>query len=234
MAGPAEDPRVSGAERPVRVVLADDQAAVREGLALLLETLPGVTLVASAADGDAAVEAVARTEPEVALLDLVMPGCDGIEATRRIREHHPATQVVVLTTYADDDSILTAMRAGALGYLTKDADRDQIHRALHAAAHGQAILDTRVHQRLVAVASGAPRTDAPAADRDGLTAREAEVLHLLAEGHSNRAIARRLFVTEATVKSHINRIFAKTRSPDRAAATRYAYDHGFVHPDETG
>ncbi len=215
----------------MRVVLADDQAAVREGLSLLLETLPGIELVAGAADGDAAVEAVARTGPDVALLDLVMPGCDGVEATRRIREHHPATQVVVLTTYADDDSILKAMRAGALGYLTKDADRDQIHRALHAAAHGQAILDSRVHQRLIAVASGAPRPDAPA--QDGLTTRETEVLRLLAEGHSNRAIARRLFITEATVKSHINRIFAKTASTDRAAATRYAYDHGLVRPDGT-
>ncbi|GLY90655.1 response regulator [Actinoallomurus iriomotensis] len=220
---------MSGADAPVRVVLADDQAAVREGLELLLETLPGIAVAAAAADGDAAVEAVARTEPDVALLDLHMPGCDGIEATRRIRERHPATQVVVLTTYADDDSILGALRAGALGYLTKDAGREEIRHALHAAAHGQAVLDPAVQRRLVAAASRAPRP----ADSGELTAREIEVLRLLATGGSNRAIARRLFISEATVKTHINHIFAKTRSPDRAAAVRYAYDHGFVRPGET-
>ncbi|GLY78150.1 response regulator [Actinoallomurus iriomotensis] len=220
---------MSGVDAPVRVVLADDQAAVREGLELLLETLPGIAVAAAAADGDAAVEAVARTEPDVALLDLHMPGCDGIEATRRIRERHPATQVVVLTTYADDDSILGALRAGALGYLTKDAGREEIRHALHAAAHGQAVLDPAVQRRLVAAASRASRP----ADSGELTAREIEVLRLLATGGSNRAIARRLFISEATVKTHINHIFAKTRSPDRAAAVRYAYDHGFVRPGET-
>lgn len=218
---------MSTAEPPVRVVLADDQSAVREGLALLLETLPGIEVAAVAADGDAAVAAVARTEPDVALLDLRMPGCDGIEATRRIRERHPATQVVVLTTYSDDETIVDALRAGALGYLTKDSGREQIRHALHAAAHGQAVLDPRVQQRLVAAASRAPR---PRDTEGELTAREAEVLRLLAAGDSNRTIARKLFIGEATVKTHINHIFAKTRSADRAAAVRYAYEHGFVLP----
>jgi DNA-binding NarL/FixJ family response regulator len=222
---------VSAADPPVRVVLADDQASVREGLALLLETLPGIRVAAAAADGDAAVEAVARTEPDVALLDLHMPGCDGIEATRRIRDLYPATQVVVLTTYADDETIVQALRAGALGYLTKDADRGQIGRALHAAAHGQAVLDPQVQRRLVDAASRAPRPH-EAKDPHDLTAREAEVLRLLAEGGSNRTIARRLFIGEATVKTHINHIFAKTGSADRAAAVRYAYEHGFVLPPE--
>lgn len=218
---------MSGTEPSVRVVLADDQSAVREGLALLLETLPGVEVAAVTADGDAAVDAVARTEPDVALLDLRMPGCDGIEATRRIRERHPATQVVVLTTYSDDETVVHALNAGALSYLTKDADRDQIRHALHAAAHGQAVLDPRVQQRLVAAASRAQR---PRAAEDELTVRESEVLRLLAAGDSNRTIARRLFISEATVKTHINHIFAKTRSTDRAAAVRYAYDHGYALP----
>ena len=215
---------------PVRVVLADDQAAVREGLELLLETLPGIVVTAAAADGEAAVEAVARTGPDVVLLDLHMPGCDGIEATRRIRELYPETRVVVLTTYADDDSVLGALRAGALGYLTKDAGREEIRHALHAAAHGQAVLDPAVQRRLVAAASRAPRPP----DSGELTARETEVLRLLATGGSNRAIARKLYISEATVKTHINHIFAKTGAADRAAAVRYAYDHGVVRPGEAG
>jgi DNA-binding NarL/FixJ family response regulator len=220
---------MSGTEPVIRVVLADDQSAVREGLALLLETLPGIEVTAQAADGEAAVAAVARTGPDVALLDVRMPGCDGIEATRRIRSEHPATQVVVLTTYSDDETVLHALRAGALGYLTKDAGRDEIRHALYAAAHGQAVLDPQVQQRLVAAASRAPRPRPVAGE---LTTREAEVLRLLAEGDSNRTIARRLFISEATVKTHINHIFAKTGSADRSAAVRYAYEHGFVRPRE--
>jgi DNA-binding NarL/FixJ family response regulator len=219
---------VNTQEPVVRVVLADDQAAVREGLALLLETLSGIELAASAADGEAAVDAVGRTDPDVALLDLHMPGIGGIEATRRIRAGHPRTQVVVLTTYADDDTILEALQAGALGYLTKDADRAQIHGALRAAARGQAVLDPLVQQRLVAAAIRAPRETDTGHPDDALTGRELDVLRLLAGGGSNRAIARQLFVSEATVKTHINHIFAKTGCPDRAAAVRYAYEHKLV------
>jgi DNA-binding NarL/FixJ family response regulator len=222
---------VSAADPPVRVVLADDQAVVREGLALLLETLPGIQVTVAAADGEAAVEAVARTAPDVALLDLHMPGCDGVEATRRIRERHPATRVVVLTTYSDDESVLAALGAGALGYLTKDAGREEIGRALHAAAHGQAVLDPAVQQRLVAAASRAPRPRAAGGPAE-LTERETEVLRLLAGGASNGAIARTLYIGQSTVKTHVNHIFAKTGSADRAAAVRYAYDHGIVAPGD--
>jgi DNA-binding NarL/FixJ family response regulator len=220
-------------EEPVTVVVADDQSAVREGLVLLLGTLPGITVAGEAADGDAAVEVVAKTRPRVVLMDLNMPGCDGVTATARITAEHPGTRVVVLTTYADDESIIGALRAGALGYLTKDATRAEIGRAIQAAAAGQAVLDPGVQQRLLSAAARAPEAPGPRAappSEDELTPREAEVLRLIAAGQSNREIARTLFVSEATVKTHVNRIFAKTGSRDRAQAIRYAYSHGYADP----
>jgi DNA-binding NarL/FixJ family response regulator len=223
----------SAAGEPVTVVVADDQSAVREGLVLLLGTLPGITVAGQAADGDAAVELVAATRPQVVLMDLNMPGCDGAAATARITAGYPGTRVVVLTTYADDESIIGALRAGALGYLTKDATRAEIGRAIAAAADGQAVLDPAVQQRLLSAAVRAPAAAAPGsredpAGPDELTPREADVLRLIAAGQSNREIARTLFVSEATVKTHVNRIFAKTGSRDRAQATRYAYLHGYA------
>ena len=229
----------------IRVVVADDQTAVREGLALLLDLLDDVTVVGAARDGDEAVALVAAHAPDVVLMDLRMPGCDGVRATERIRADHPGTRVVVLTTYAEDADILAALRAGALGYLTKDADRNQIAQAVRGAAAGQSVLDPQVQQRLLAAATSAP-PPAPAEAQaqaqakakakakaegelpDGLTAREGEVLALIAEGLSNREIARRLYVSEATVKSHINRLFAKTGVRDRAQAVNYAYRHGLA------
>src|SRR5580704_1345517 len=206
--------------QPVTVVVADDQAAVREGLVLLLGTLPGITVVGQAEDGAAAVQTVAATDPQVVLMDLNMPRLDGVEATRRIRAGHPQTQVVVLTTYADDESIIAALQAGALGYLTKDATRAEI---------GRAVLDPAVQQRLLLAAARAP---APQPDQDHdpdeLTPRETDVLRLIADGKSNREIARALYVSEATVKTHVNRIFAKTGSRDRTQAVRYAYTHGYA------
>ena len=216
----------------VTVVVADDQSAVREGLVLLLGTLPGIAVIGEAEDGEAAVEAVAAKNPQVVLMDLNMPRCDGVEATRRIRASHPQTQVVVLTTYSDDDSIIAALQAGALGYLTKDATRAEIGRAVLAAAAGQAVLDPAVQQRLLSAAARAPAA-APAGSApadDDLTPREAEVLRLIAAGKSNREIARALFVSEATVKTHVNRIFAKTGSRDRGQAVHYAYQHGYADP----
>lgn len=162
-------------------------------------------------------------------MDLNMPRCDGVEATRRIRADHPRTQVVVLTTYSDDASIIGALRAGALGYLTKDATRSEIGRAVQAAAAGQAVLDPGVQQRLLSAAARAPAA-LPDDGRTDLTPRESDVLRLIAAGKSNREIARALFVSEATVKTHINRIFAKTGSRDRTQAMRYAYTHGFADP----
>ena len=214
----------------VRVVVADDQRVVREGLVTSLSVLPGVKVVGAAADGEQAVALVARHRPQVVLMDLRMPRLDGVEATRRILADYPATAVVVLTTYADDDSILAALRAGALGYLTKDAGREQIARALHAAAGGQAILDPAIQARLVAAAGpaldAAPSRPLP----DGLTAREAEVLSLIATGRTNAQIAAALVVSPSTVKTHINNIFAKTGVTDRAQAVHYAYSHGLASP----
>ena len=217
----------------VTVVVADDQAAVREGLVLLLGTLPGIEVVGQAEDGIAAVETVAATHPQVALMDLNMPRCDGVEATRRIRADHRETQVVVLTTYSDDESILGALQAGALGYLTKDATRAEIGRAVLAAAAGQAVLDPAVQQRLLSAAVRAPVAQSDH-DPDELTPRESDVLRLIADGRSNREIARALYVSEATVKTHVNRIFAKTGSRDRTQAIRYAYAHGYADPARRG
>ena len=216
----------------VTVVVADDQSAVREGLVLLLGTLPGIAVIGEAEDGEAAIETVATKNPQVVLMDLNMPRCDGVEATRRIRASQPRTQVVVLTTYSDDDSIIAALQAGALGYLTKDATRAEIGRAVLAAAAGQAVLDPAVQQRLLSAAVRAPAAvpAGPAPGDDDLTPREAEVLRLIAAGKSNREIARALFVSEATVKTHVNRIFAKTGSRDRGQAVHYAYQHGYVDP----
>jgi DNA-binding NarL/FixJ family response regulator len=216
---------------PVTVVVADDQSAVRQGLVLLLGTVPGIAVTGEAEDGEAAVEMVAAKNPQVVLMDLNMPRCDGVEATRRIRASHPQTQIVVLTTYSDDESIIGALQAGALGYLTKDATRAEIGRAVLAAAAGQAVLDPEVQQRLLSAAARAPAAAAAAdpADTD-LTPRESDVLRLIAAGKSNREIARALFVSEATVKTHVNRIFAKTGSRDRTQAMRYAYTHGYADP----
>jgi DNA-binding NarL/FixJ family response regulator len=216
----------------VRVVVADDQRVVREGLVTSLSVLPGVEVVGAAADGEQALDLVSRHRPQVVLMDLRMPRIDGVEATRRILAAHPGTAVVVLTTYADDESILAALRAGALGYLTKDAGREQIARALHAAAEGQAVLDPGVQARLVAAAGPVPDAGVSRPLPDGLTAREAEVLALIATGRTNAQIAAVLVVSTSTVKTHINNIFAKTGVSDRAQAVRYAYTHGLAGQGE--
>ncbi len=210
----------------MRVLVADDQAAVREGLVTLIETLPGFEVVGAASSGDAAVALVERDAPDVVLMDLRMSGGDGIEATRRIRQAHPATRVVVLTTYADDASIVGALGAGATGYLTKDAGRDDIRRALEAAAAGQAVMDPEVQARLLQTSTlAATGTGAPP---EGLTEREVEVLRLMAAGLSNNEISRQLYVSEATVKTHINHIFTKTNSRDRSQAVAYAHRRGLA------
>jgi len=212
----------------VRVIVVDDQTIVREGLVTLLGTMSGIEVVGAAADGEEAVSLVADLAPDVVLMDLRMPRLDGVEATERVRAEHPGTQVVVLTTYADDESIIGALRAGAIGFITKDAGRDQIGRALEAAVSGQAILDPAVQARLVEVAAlpGPGSEGGPLPD--GLTQREAEVLRLIAAGHSNAEISRELFVGEATVKTHVNRIFAKTGSRDRSQAVAYAHRRGLI------
>jgi DNA-binding NarL/FixJ family response regulator len=224
------------ADAPLRIVIADDQASVREGLVLLLGGLPAIDVVGAAADGERALALVAEHKPDAILLDLHMPVLDGIGTTRRLAAEHPSVAVVILTTYADDESVLEALRAGARSYLTKDADRADIASALQAAAGGLSVLDPRVQAALVAAAtspalapsspaSSGPASSSPAAPPDGLTQREAEILALIAQGLTNPEIAERLFLSNHTVKTHISRIFAKTASRDRVAAIGYARRH---------
>ncbi|MBK3576715.1 response regulator transcription factor [Streptomyces sp. MBT65] len=218
--------------RTARVVVADDQTVVREGIVMLLGLLPGIEVVGAAGDGDEAVRLVAELAPDVVLMDLRMPRCDGVEATRRIRAEHPGTQVVVLTTFADDASLFPALRAGARGYLTKDAGGEEIVRAVHSVLSGDAGLSPSIQRRLLERLSEPEPQPSPGPEEppDGLTARETEVLLLIAEGLSNQEIARKLHVSTATVKTHINNLFAKTGLKDRAQAVRYAYGKGLVRP----
>lgn len=212
--------------RPLRVVLADDQAVVREGLVTLLGLLDGVDVVGAAADGVEAIDLVAEHDPDVLLVDLRMPRRDGVDVTAHVRAEHPRTEVVVLTTYSDDESVLSALRAGARGFLTKDADAESIARALRSAAAGLSTVDGALQARLVE-AAGRGRGGG-VTEVDGLTAREIEVLRLIASGLSNAEIARTLVVTEATVKTHINHLFAKAGLRDRAQAVAFAYRSGLV------
>jgi DNA-binding NarL/FixJ family response regulator len=214
----------------IRVLVADDQRVVREGLGTLLGLLGGIEVVGTAADGNEAVDLAIRTHPDVVLMDLRMPHCDGVEATRRIRDQAVGIKVLVLTTYADDRSVIDALRAGARGYLTKDVGADGLRDALERVMSGQAVIDPAVQQHLLDVIAASPDGSNGAAPPlpDGLTTREAEVLALIAGGLSNAEIAAQLVVSEATVKSHINHLFAKTGVRDRAQAVAYAYQHGLT------
>ena len=208
----------------------------------LLDAAAELEPVAAARDGEQAVALCGEHRPDVVLMDLNMPELDGAGATRQIRELYPETEVVVLTTHADEASILDALSAGARGYLTKDAGIAEISRAVQAAAAHQTLLDPVVHRQLIAAAmgrsggspqgseAGGPiaRTSPPATLPDELTPREAEVLSLIARGLSNQEIASELFVSEATVKTHINHLFSKTGARDRAQAVHYAYTHGLA------
>jgi len=217
---------------PVRVLLADDQRVVREGLSTLLALLDGIEVVGAASDGEEVVDLATKLHPDVVLMDLRMPRCDGVEATRRLRQLDADIKILMLTTYADDRSVIDALRAGARGYLTKDAGADEIRRAIDQVVHGQAAIDPAVQHHLVEAITNAPTEPAVSTSQtalpDGVTRREAEVLTLIAEGLSNSEIAERLCVNETTVKSHINHLFAKTGVRDRAQAVTYAYRHGLA------
>lgn len=219
---------------PVRVLLADDQRLVRESLGTLLGLLGGIELVATASDGEEALALATEHRPQVVLMDIRMPRLDGIEATRRLRERCPEVRVISLTTYADDESVLGALRAGARGYLTKDASGEEIRAAILTVAAGDAALDPAVQHHVVsALASEAAASELETAHPelpDDLTPREAEVLALIAEGLSNSEIAERLVVSPTTVKSHINHLFAKAGLRDRAQAVNYAYRTGIARP----
>jgi DNA-binding NarL/FixJ family response regulator len=206
----------------IRVLVADDQRVVREGLVLLLGLIDDLEVVGAAGDGGEAVALAVEHEADVVLMDLRMPGTDGVAATRELAARRPTTRVLILTTYADDASVFPALQAGARGYLTKDTGAEALAAAIRAVHAGGVHLDPEVQARLLSAASGAPP--------DELTPREAEVLALIAEGLSNAEIAERLVVSLATVKTHVNRIFAKTGVRDRAQAVRYAYREGLATP----
>ena len=203
----------------IRVLLCDDHAVVREGLARLLESTEGIDVVGGAADGAEAVEAALALRPDVVLMDLQMPKVDGVEATRRIAAEAPGCQVVVLTSFSDNARILHAIDAGARGYLLKDAEGSEVVRAIRAAARGEAPLDPRVARAVLA------RGTTLQAALSGMTAREREVLALLGEGLANKAIARRLGISEATVKAHLTRIFRQIGASDRTQAAIWAREH---------
>ncbi|GAA0441044.1 response regulator transcription factor [Leifsonia naganoensis] len=218
---------MSDPQRSIRVIVADDQAIIRDGLVTVLGLLPDIEVVGEAADGEQAVALAVAQRPDVALMDLRMPGVDGVAATERIARDAPGTAVLVLTTYADDESILSALRAGARGYLTKDAGRAELAAAVRAVASGQSTFAPEVGARIVSsLISAPPAAPAPAvspaaalvARFPALTPREAEVLALVGDGRSNPEIAAALFVSVATVKTHINAIFAKLAVRDRAQA----------------
>ena len=228
------DPTGARPAGPLRVVVADDQRVVREGLTLMLGLIDGIEPVGAAADGEEALAMVAAERPDVVLMDLRMPRLDGIEATRRLSQTHPEVGVVALTTYADDETVVQALQAGARGYLTKDAGAEQIQSAVERVAAGEAAIDPAVQRQLLTAVQRGEAPPCPDSDElpDGLTPREAEVLELIAAGLSNGEIATRLVVSGATVKSHVNHLFAKIGARDRAQAVAYAYQHELVGPRE--
>ncbi|AJF69559.1 response regulator [Streptomyces vietnamensis] len=223
-----------------RVVIVDDQALVRTGFRMILAA-DGIDVVAEAADGDAAVAAVRRTRPDVVLMDIRMPGTDGLEATRRILADETATRprIVVLTTYDLDQYVYAALAAGASGFLLKDVTPEHLTAAVRLVRSGDALLAPAITRRLVErfAASGTgtgPRTVAPHRELATLTPRELEVLEALARGHTNAELAARFRLSEATVKTHVARILQKLRLRDRAQAVIAAYETGLVTPGSAG
>lgn len=214
----------------VRVVIADDQTVVREGLRSMLGLMDGIEVVGVAAAAEAALALVAESDPDVLLTDLRMPGIGGVEGIRRLRSSGSRTQAVALTTYDDDATIIEALSAGALGFLNKDADPETIAAAIRVAADGQSLLDAKALAAMLHPdRSGADRRPpVTIAPPDGLTGREVDVLRLVATGSSNGQIARELFVSVSTVKTHVNHLLAKTGCGGRAALVRYAYEHGLA------
>lgn len=228
----------------IRVLVADDQAVVRQGVVLLLSTSADIEVAGEAVDGEEALRLALGLKPDVALVDLRMPGLNGAQVTERIVAAGIGTRVLILTTYADDDAVLPALRAGAVGYLTKDVTSEALLAAVRDVAAGRTVLDSAVQQRLVelvvtdpaaagpgagtGISADAPA--APSAEAEGLTPREADVVRLIAQGLNNRQVAKAMFVSEATVKSHLNHILAKLAMQDRAALIAWAWRHGLAGP----
>ena len=214
---------------PITVLLVDDHEVVRRGVRAFLETQSDITVVAEAGSGEEAVRLAAEHAPDVALMDLIMPGMDGVEATRRLTAASPRTKVVMLTSYHDDEHIFPAIRAGALSYVLKEVGPDELADAVRKAAAGEAVLHPRVAARVVRELHGARREE-PNAFHE-LSDRELEVLKLIAEGLSNAQIAGRLYVSEKTVKSHVSNILGKLHLADRTQAAVFAWRQGVVRRD---
>jgi DNA-binding NarL/FixJ family response regulator len=227
---------VPGAPAPIRVLVVDDQELVRSGFCVILDAADGITVVGEAANGEAAVAAAAAHRPDVVLMDIRMPGMDGLEATRLITGGAPGREtpkVVMLTTFDLDEYVYEALRAGASGFLLKDSPRADLIAAVRAAAAGNAMLAPTVTRRLIETFARRPPQTSPAPSRlASLTAREREVLVLLARGSSNTEIAATLFVSEATVKTHVGNLLAKLGLRDRVQAVILAYETGIVVPGD--
>ena len=225
-------------QKPITIVLAEDHWLMREGIRHILEQCPDFKIVGEAEDGQSAVEMVRQLSPNVVLMDLVMPHLDGVEATRRIIECSPRSQVLILTSFGDDDQVFPAIRAGAQGYLLKDIQPDDLIQAVRQAAQGKVQLHPDVARKLMsAVAAGVPAAEAmppaltglnqqPAALPEDLTPRELEVLRLIACGLSNRAIAEKMVISEKTVKTHVSNLLGKLGVEDRTQAAIWALQHG--------
>jgi len=217
---------------PITVLVADDQRLVRSGLRAILEAEPDIRVVAEAGDGRQAVDLVGRHHPAVALLDIRMPDLDGLHAAREVIARHPGTRVVILTTFDADDYVYEALRAGASGFLLKDAPSDQLVTAIRCASVGDALIDPTVTRRLISRFATAVRPSTKSPERlRSLTPRELDVLRLVARGLSNNEIARELVVEENTVKTHVSRILTKLQLRDRVQAVVVAYETGLVTPE---
>lgn len=217
---------MSAVEEPVRVLVCDDHPVYRDGLRMLLDSLPGLEVVGVAADGSEALQQTADLQPDVVVMDLQMPGLNGIEASARITAEHPHVAVLVLTMYDDDDSVFAAMRAGARGYLLKGAAQDVIARAVLSVASGEAIFGPAVARKVAAYFSGGAPAAAPVEAFPQLTPREREVLDLLAAGRTNAQIASTLYLSPKTVRNNVSNIFAKLQVAGRSEAIIQARDAG--------
>lgn len=213
---------------PVRVLIVDDHEIVREGLRTLFRNEADITVVGEARSGEEALEMVSRHDPDVILMDLVMPGGGGVEATRRVREIAPRTQVLVLTSFAGDHQVKEALRAGAIGYLLKDVSRDELLRAIRSVRDGRPALHSEAQRHLLRGVSPDPAANALAE----LTDRERGVLQLIARGRSNKAIASELFLSEGTVKGYVSVILSKLGVEDRTQAALWAVKHGVISTEQ--
>jgi len=221
----SEEREASRAEGRIRVLVVDDHAIVRKGICALLATEPGIEVVGEAKEGQEAVGKTARLRPEVVLMDLVMPGMDGLEAIRRILADQPAVRILVLTSFAGDDKVFAAIRAGALGYLLKDSGPEELIQAIKQVHGGQSSLHPTIARRLLQELSHG--SDRPG-KAETLTEREVEVLRLVARGQSNDEIARQLSISEATVRTHVSNILAKLSLDSRTQAALYALREGLA------